>query len=421
VSVVVRVPGDKSLTHRALLLAALATGRSRIRGALVGADTESTAQCLRWLGCAVPPLDSGGMHIEGVGLRGLRRPAAPLDCGNSGTTARLLMGVLAGHTFPAVLTGDASLRSRPMRRVTTPLSEMGARFEELGEADRLPLRVHGGALRAIEYDSPNASAQVKSAVLLAGLVGGVEVSVTEPLPSRDHTERMLLRLGAPLQCTHDERSRIHLTPVPALEPLDFEVPGDFSSAAFVLARACLGGGEVVVNGVGVNPTRTGLLSVLRRMNADVEIVRQGESCGEPVADVRAAPSTLRAVHITADEMPALIDEVPIIAMLATRASGVTVIEGAGELRVKESDRITAVVDNLRAIGVYAEEHGDGFTVAGSDRPLAGTVRALHDHRIAMAFGVLAAAAHGRIIIDDPDVVRVSFPGFWSVMQQAGSQ
>jgi 3-phosphoshikimate 1-carboxyvinyltransferase len=421
VSVVVRVPGDKSLSHRALLLAALATGRSSIRGALVGADTESTAECLRLLGCAVPPLDSDVMHIDGVGLRGLHRPPAPLDCGNSGSTARLLLGVLAGHAFPAVLTGDASLRSRPMRRVTTPLAAMGARFEELGEADRLPLRVHGGTLRGIEYSSPHASAQVKSAVLLAGLVGAVEVSVTEPLPSRDHTERMLLRLGAQLQHTHDGGSRVQLIPVAALEPLDFDVPGDFSSAAFVLARACLGAGEVAVNGVGINPTRTGLLNVLRRMNADVEIVREGESCGEPVADLRAAPSALRAVHITADEMPALIDEVPIIAMLAARANGVSVIEGAGELRVKESDRITAIVENLRAIGVHADERGDGFIVAGTDRPLAGTVRALHDHRIAMAFGVLAASAQGRIVIDDPEVVCVSFPGFWRVMQQAGSQ
>jgi 3-phosphoshikimate 1-carboxyvinyltransferase len=420
VSTVVRVPGDKSLTHRALILAALATGRSRIRGALVGADTESTAACLRALGCAVPLL-TDELSVDGVGLRGLRAAVARWTAATAAPPRGCCWACSRAIRSPHDLTGDVSLQSRPMRRVTQPLAAMGARFEELGEADRLPLRVHGGTLHSLEYRSPHASAQVKSAVLLAGLVGGVDVAVSEPALSRDHTERMLLQLGVELTRSDKDGARVQLTAVDALQPLDFRVPGDFSSAAFVLARACLGAGEVVVNDVGVNPTRTGLLNVLRRMNASVGIVREGESCGEPIADLRAAPSALRAVHVTAAEVPALIDEVPVIAMLAARAEGVTVIEGAGELRVKESDRIAAIVDNLRAVGVQAEARGDDLVVEGTDRPLAGRVRALHDHRIAMAFGVLAAGEQGRIVIDDPGIVRVSFPGFWRVMLQAGSR
>jgi 3-phosphoshikimate 1-carboxyvinyltransferase len=417
----IRVPGDKSLTHRALLLAALADGRSRILRPLVGADTESTAGALRLLGYAVPQLDGDSeLAIDGRGLRGLRAPAAAIDCGNSGTTTRLLMGILAGYPFHATLTGDASLRSRPMRRVTTPLQEMGAVFEELGESDRLPVRMRGGALRSIDYASPHASAQVKSAIMLAGLVGGVDVAVTEPLLSRDHTERMLVELGVKLlrETRADGSVRVAQQPVDRLEPFDFTVPGDFSSAAFIMAFAALHAAQPVrIVDVGLNPGRTGFLDVLRRMGGSVSVENERESCGEPVGDVVVRRSPLRATRVEAAEIPSLIDEIPVIAALAARADGTTHISGAGELRVKESDRIAAVVHNLGAVGAAAEELPDGMIVRGADHPLEGSVRAMHDHRIAMAFGVLAADPANRIDIDDRDVVAVSFPGFWQTLDE----
>lgn len=415
----VRVPGDKSLTHRALILSALADGNSCIRRPLDGGDTRSTAAALRALGCEVPGLDpSGEVTIRGRGLRGLRAPSDALDCGNSGTTARLLMGPLAAHPFASILTGDASLRSRPMRRVTKPLSRMGARFEELGEPDRLPIRIHGGSLDGIDYESPHASAQVKSAILLAGLVGGARVSIAEPRLSRDHTERMLLRAGAVLH--RDEldggAARVTLETTDGLAPLDFDVPGDFSSAAFIIALACHAAAEPVrILDVGLNPTRTGLLDVLGRMGADIELDNVRESCGEPLGDIVVSAAPLRATHIEGDEVPRLIDEIPVLAALAVRAEGATRIEGAAELRVKESDRIAAMAANLREIGVQAEELPDGIVIHGTDRPLAGSVRTHHDHRIAMAFGVLAAADHADITVDDPAAADVSYPGFWTMI------
>jgi 3-phosphoshikimate 1-carboxyvinyltransferase len=416
----VRVPGDKSLTHRALLLAALAEGSSRIRRPLVGADTESTAAALRSLGCAIPPLAaSGELVIEGRGLRGLRPPADVIDCGNSGTTARLLMGVLAGHPFDATLTGDASLRSRPMRRVTAPLMEMGAAFTELGAADRLPVRIRGGALHGIDYHSPHASAQVKSAILLAGLVAGVDVSVTEPLLSRDHTERMLAQLGVRLDRQHqaDGAARVALRPPPRMAALDFDVPGDFSSAAFLMAFAALHAVRPLrIEGVGLNPGRTGFLDVLRRMGGSVAVENERDSCGEPTGDIVVTRSALSGTSVGGAEIPALIDEVPVIAALAARADGTTTITGAGELRVKESDRIHAVVRNLRAVGVDATELDDGLVVHGTGAPLRGSVQSLHDHRIAMAFGLLAVEAGADIHIDEPEVVAVSFPEYWSTLQ-----
>jgi 3-phosphoshikimate 1-carboxyvinyltransferase len=416
----IRVPGDKSITHRALMLAALADGRSRIRRPLDGADTRSTAEVLRQLGCAIPSLAAPELVIDGVGLRGMRTPADTLDCGNSGTTARLMLGVLAGQDLTATLTGDASLRSRPMRRITTPLTAMGADFRELGQLDRLPLHVTGGPLRGLDYASPQASAQVKSAVLLAGLVGGVDVSVSEPLLSRDHTERMLAGAGAILtsQAHPDGRASVRLTPGARLEPLDIDVPGDFSSAAFVIAHATLHGrGPVRIAGVGVNPTRTGMLRVVRRMGARVRLEQQRVSGGEPVADIVVEPAQLRATVITAAEVPSLIDELPAIAMLAARADGTTVISGAAELRVKESDRIATVVANLRAIGGDADEMPDGLVIRGCTTRLAGSVACRHDHRIAMAFGILAAAVGAAIDIDDRAVVDVSYPGFWGMLDE----
>ncbi len=421
----VRVPGDKSITHRALILAALARGTSLLRGLLPGEDAWSTARALRALGLAAPdlPADGATVAVSGHGLRAAQEPREPIDCGNSGTTARLLLGLLSGWSLSATLTGDASLCSRPMRRVTEPLSRMGARFEELGEADRLPIRVTGGRLGPIDFASPKASAQIKSALLLAGLTGGVEVRVSEPYVSRDHTERMLRAMGADVQTESEPGSApaVRFRPPEFLEPLELTVPRDFSSAAYFIALGILApAGGLRVPYVGINPTRTGLLSVLERMGARPTLVGCCDACGEPVADIVVSPTALRGTRVEAAEIPALIDEVPILAILAARAEGETVITGASELRVKESDRIKAVVENLRAIGVEAEELPDGFVVQGTDAPLAGTVRAFDDHRIAMAFGILAALPGNDIRIDDPGVVRISNPGFWEQLRTASA-
>lgn len=418
-----RVPGDKSISHRALILGALAEGTSQVRGLLAGEDAHSTAAVLRALGAPIGELPADGeeLAIVGRGLGGLEAPAEVLDCGNSGTTARLLLGLLAGQPFAATVTGDASLRSRPMRRVTEPLARMGARFDELGEPDRLPIRVTGGPLRPLAYASPHASAQVKSALLLAGLAGRVETRVTEPYRSRDHTERMLRAMGAEVTLVtgEDGSPGVVLTPPERLEPLRMTVPGDFSSAAFFIALGLLApAGEVRLRGVGVNPTRTGLLAVLERMGAEIELGAVEEAGGEPVADIVVRPSALRGTRVTGEELPAMIDEVPVLAVLAARAEGETVVTGGAELRVKETDRITALVSNLRAIGVEAEELADGLVVRGMDAPVGGAVESRHDHRIAMAFGVLGAWSGRPIHVDDPGVAEISYPGFWDRLRDA---
>jgi 3-phosphoshikimate 1-carboxyvinyltransferase len=416
-----RVPGDKSITHRALMLAAAAEGESRLSGLLPGEDCRSTAAVLRALGAAVPdpPADGREVRVRSGGLAAWREPAAALDCGNSGTTARLLMGLLAARPFAAVLTGDASLRGRPMRRITEPLVRMGAAFRELGAADRLPVEVRGGPLHGIDHRSPAASAQVKSAVLLAGLGGGVPVSVTEPQPSRDHTERMLRALGVEVSgAAGADGWRVALRPTDRLPPLELEVPGDPSSAAFLAALALLSDeGELRIPAVGVNPTRVGWIEIVRRMGGEVAVEAARVSGGEPVADLVVRPSRLRATEVGGAEVPAAIDEIPVLAVLAARAEGETRITGAGELRVKETDRIAALAANLRAVGAEAEELPDGLVVRGSDRPLAGRVPTFHDHRIAMAFGVLAALPGNAIEVEDPAVADVSYPGFWTVLRE----
>lgn len=423
----IRVPGDKSLTQRALILAALADGTSRLSGLLHGGDAESTAGALRALGVPLGALPEGGgeLLVSGGGLRGLRTPVGPLDLGNSGTGARLLMGVLAGTGLSVTLTGDASLRARPMKRVSEPLRAMGAEVRWIDAEDRLPLALEGcHPLRPLDWQSPVASAQVKSAVLLAGVTGSAFALLTEPRRSRDHTERMLGMMGLAV-VSHATAGgwRVELRDPPErLEPLDFRVPGDLSSAAFPLALAALGAvpGGVDITGVGLNPTRTAFLDVLARMGA--EVIRppvDPTATGEPVGDVAVRPGDLRAVSVAGDEVPGLIDELPLVAVLATRARGETYIRDAGELRHKESDRIATVVENLRAIGGEADELPDGLIVRGSRRPLAGVVQTRGDHRIAMAFGILAALPDNRIRIDTPGAAGVSFPGYWELMGALG--
>ena len=410
------VPGDKSISHRALILSALASGRSIVRRVLDSGDTRSTAAVLRELGVAVPALSSA-MVIDGGGLRSLRAPNAVLDCGNSGTTVRLMMGIVAGHGFTAVFDGDESLRSRPMRRVTAPLQQMGAVIRELREPDRLPVQVEGGSLHTIEFVNEKASAQVKSAVLLAALVGGVSSIVREPVHSRDHTERMLNAMGVELRTVVDRGGmRIELDPAESLRPLDIDVPGDFSSAAFFLARGLLAPPSVRIEEVGVNATRTGFLDIARRMDARIHVEQRHGSGGEPLATLVAERSQLRASHVDAAEIPHLVDEVPILAVLAARAEGETRITGAGELRVKETDRLRAVAENLRAVGVNAEDAGDELMIEGTDRPLQGHVTTHGDHRIAMAFGVLGSIPGNQITVDDPACVAVSFPTFWEQLR-----
>lgn len=410
------VPGDKSISHRALMLAALARGRSRIRDILASADVQSTASVLRALGVDVPSLTGSGATdfvVEGRGFQGLRAANGTLDCGNSGTTARLMAGIAAGHPFASRFTGDASLSRRPMGRVARPLRAMGAQVTT-ADTERLPMTVVGGALRPLEWESDRASAQVKSAILLAGTVARVPVTVREPQRSRDHTERMLRASGASVVVSG---LSVTLQPPASLSPLDLAVPGDPSSAAFFAALAALAsGGSLAMPGVGLNPTRTGFFATLRRMGAAVRFEDEREEGGEPVGTVIATGSaSLHGVEVGGEEVPSMIDELPMLACLATRASGETVIRGAEELRVKESDRIAAVVENLRAIGADADELPDGMRVRGSDAPLRGAVRSHGDHRLAMAFGILGAVPGNHIDVDDRECAIVSFPRFWETL------
>lgn len=421
----ITVPGDKSISHRALIFASFADGESALRNLLTGEDVHSTARALRALGCAIPPIPADGseVRVQGRGLRGWTEPREELDCGNSGTTARLLLGALAAHPFRSVLSGDPSLRSRPMRRVTEPLERAGAQFRELGEPDRLPIEVHGGALEQIVHDSPHASAQVKSALLLAGLAAGVSVSVTEPRLSRDHTERMLRAMGIDVltEIRSDGRMRTILTPGATATPIDITIPGDPSSAAFFLALGLAGSRPVRVENVGLNPTRTGFLAVLQRMGGRIESESADEAAGEPVGHLVAFPSRLYGTVVEGHEVPAMIDEIPILAVLATRAEGETRIEGAGELRVKESDRLSALATNLTTLGISVDELPDGLIVRGSRNAPSGRVRAFHDHRIAMAFGVLGALPDAHVEVDSPGVAAVSFPDFWERLAEASGR
>lgn len=413
------VPGDKSISHRALMLAALGRGRSRVRGLLRSADVASTAAVLRALGVTIPVLDAPELVIDGVGLRGLSAPRRDLECGNSGTTARLVAGLVAGAGVTARFTGDASLSARPMRRVAAPLMAMGASVT-LPMHGGLPMTVQGTVLMGTTWHPEVASAQVKSAILLAGLVADVPVEVHEPAATRDHTERMLAARGVDVRT---EGLVVTLLPTARLDAADVDVPGDPSSAAFFAGLAALGGAgtdALVIESVGINPGRVGAFRALVRMGVALKYESARDQGGEPVANIVVSPgAALRGIAIDAADVPSLIDELPLLACVAARAEGETRVTGAGELRVKESDRIAAIVSNLRAVGVDAEELPDGFVVRGTDRPLSGRIMTQGDHRIAMAFGVLAAAPRGGAIdIDDPSCAAVSYPTFWDDLERA---
>jgi len=414
----VRPPGDKSISHRALMLAALARGTSEITGLLTGEDVKSTARVLRQVGVRASAVRDGVVvRVEG---RPLTAPRSPLHCGNSGTTARLMLGILAGQRFPATLTGDASLRRRPMRRVTEPLRAMGARIDD-AHGDALPLTIRGGRLHALTYTSPVASAQVKSALLLAALTGKVAVNVREPYLSRDHTERLLLHLGLDLR--YDDGAISFQPSAINVPSFRLSIPGDASSAAFLVAAAVLAeGGELRVENVGVNPTRTGFLVVLQRMGAHVERVNLRDEGGEPVADLIARPApALRGTEVTAAEVPTLVDEVPILAALASRAAGETTFREVGELRVKESNRLELIAANLRAVGVDARALGNDLHVQGTTRPPRGQVETARDHRLAMAFAVLGTIPGADVRLSERASVSISYPRFFADLRKLGER
>lgn len=411
-----RVPGDKSISHRALLLGALADGTTQISGFLPGADCRATLAILRELGVTVHEISATELRIDGVGLHGLREPAHALDCGNSGTAIRLLAGVLAGQPFTSTLTGDASLCRRPMRRVIMPLCEMGAEFQA-ANGGCAPLTICGRRpLAAIEYAMPVASAQVKSAVLLAGLYAAGSTSITEPAPSRDHTERMLQQFGCPVLRSGDTLS---LTGGCRLRGAAIRVPGDLSSAAFFLAAAAMRpGAALTLRDVGVNPTRAGILTILQQMGADIRLDNPRDWGGEPVADIHVRGGKLHGVAIPPAQVPLAIDEFPAILAAAAVAKGETLLSGAAELRHKESDRLAAMAEGLAALGIQAECLPDGMRVQGG-QPQAGMVDSRGDHRIAMAFAMLAGQATGPVTIRDTANIATSFPGFAALAREAG--
>ena len=411
----IAVPGDKSVSHRAVMLGAIAEGTTRIEGFLEGEDTRATAAIFARLGVRIEAPSDGVRIVHGVGLHGLQAPSGPLDCGNAGTAMRLLAGLLAAQRFDSVLVGDESLSKRPMRRVIEPLAAMGA---EIASQDGCaPLRIHGGqALRGVDCTLPVASAQLKSALLLAGLYANGETVVREPHPTRDYTERMLAAFGADIEASP---GIARLRGGRALRATAIRVPADFSSAAFFLVAATLvPGSELVLRGIGMNPRRIGLLHVLRAMGADIVEENARERGGEPVADLRVRHAPLRGIEVPIEHVPDMIDEFPALFVAAACAEGETVVRGAAELRVKESDRIAGMAGGLRALGIRVDETPDGATVHGGTLR-GGEVDSRGDHRVAMAFAVAGQFARGEVRIDDVANVATSFPGFDALARDIG--
>lgn len=416
----IEVPGDKSISHRAALLGALASGTTTARRFLASDDCLATLDCLRALGVDWRlDEDAPGvatLQIEGVGLHGLREPDDVLDCRNSGTTLNLLTGVLAGQPFTSILTGDGSLRSRPVRQVIDPLRRMGAQLLARDGDQLPPLVVHGGSLRGIRY-GPVARAQIKSAILLAGLFAVGETTVEESPPTRDHTERLLRAMGADVR---REGPAIQLKPPASLSAIDIDVPGDMSSAAFwIVAAAAHPDAEITLSRVGVNPTRTGLIDALTAMGATIELGEERMAGEEPVADLHVRSSRLEGIEVGGELFPRLLDEVPALAVAACFATGRTVVRDARELREKETDRIAAVCSQLRLLGASIEERADGFVIEGGDGLRGAGVSASGDHRLAMALAVAGLLADGETAVSDEEAVAISYPGFWRDLERLG--
>ena len=409
------VPGDKSISHRALFLGALAEGKTVIDGFLSGKDCLATISCLKSLGVTIKQNTPTQVEVWGQGSRVLKKPRQALDCENSGTTARLILGILAGLFFTATLTGDASLQQRPMGRVVKPLRMMGAEITGREEGDFLPLQIRGGKLKGLKYFLPVASAQLKTALLLAGLVSGEEVEIEEPFKSRDHTERMLTYFGAKLEIT-DKVIKIHSKQ--QLTGKHLIVPGDISSAAFFIVATLLSpGSELIIKNVGVNPSRSGVIEILRRMGADIRFLSSKTIAEEPVADILIKESHLKGTEISGKIIPRLIDEIPVLAVAAAFAEGTTVIKDAAELRVKETDRIKAIATELKKIGVPVQELPDGMIIEGGHSLRGAKVKTYGDHRMAMALQVAGLLTEEEIVLDNKECVDISFPGFFELLEK----
>ncbi|NLZ93040.1 MAG: 3-phosphoshikimate 1-carboxyvinyltransferase [Firmicutes bacterium] len=408
----VRLPGDKSISHRAALIGALAEGKTEIKGFLPGKDCLATLACLRQLGVTIKQ-EGTTVVVQGVGLRGLREPETVLDCGNSGTTARLLCGILAGQSFFSILTGDDSLRQRPMGRVIKPLMEMGAKVHGRRGGDLLPLAITGGRLQSLSYQTPVASAQLKSAVLLAGLFAKGKTVVTEPELSRDHTERMLAAFGAKIITAGNS---VTLEGQPSLVGRRIQIPGDISSAAYFIVGATITpGSELFIPNVGINPTRTGILDVLQMMGAKIKIENMRVVNSEPLADLYVQSSELRGVEFGGELIPRLIDEIPIIAVAALFAHGRTVIKDAAELRLKETDRLAAITEEFAQLGAKIIPTADGLIIDGRQQLKGGIAYSRGDHRIAMSLAIAALRAQNPVIIEDANCVEISYPQFWATI------
>ena len=410
----VSIPGDKSISHRAVMFGSLAEGTTEVTNFLQGADCLSTISCFRKLGIEIENT-SQRILIHGKGLHGLTEPSDTLDTGNSGTTTRLISGILAGQRFTTILNGDASIQTRPMKRIITPLSMMGADITSLKGNDCAPLRICGGQLHGITYKSPVASAQVKSCVLLAGLYADAPTSVTEPVLSRNHTELMLAGFGAHVASSGTTAT---IEPEPDLNGMKIEVPGDISSAAYFLAAGLMiPNSEILIKNVEINPTRDGILRVAKEMGGDITILNEKTSGGEPTCDLLVRSSSLKGVTIGGEIIPTLIDEIPMISVMACFAEGITTIKDAQELKVKESNRIDTVVTNLKAMGAHIEATDDGMIIEGG-YPLHGAVIDSHlDHRIAMSFAIGALGADGETRIEGAECVKISYPEFYQTLEK----
>lgn len=409
----IAVPGDKSISHRAVMLASMARGKSEIRNWLAAGDTEATLGAMRALGAAITRHDANTLTVDGGDLR---EAMAPLNLMNAGTGIRLLAGIMVGQSFPSVLDGSEQLRRRPMRRITTPLQQMGAAIES--DNGGCPLRIRPAALKGITYEMPVASAQVKSAVLLAGLYGDSPTTVIQPGPARDHTERMLRSLG--VRVSEDDNT-ITVYPIDELAPLDMTVPGDISSAAFLMVAGLVTrDSELTIKGVNLNPTRTGLLDVLEEMDADIKLSNLAEQAGEPIGDVRVKTSSLKGIEIGGETVVRMIDEFPILMVAALRAEGETVVRDARELRVKETDRIAVMASELRKLGASIEERDDGFRIVGPQILTGAQVDGHDDHRIAMSLTVAGMIAAEGAVVTDAACAGDSFPGFAETLRELGA-
>ncbi len=411
----IKVPGDKSISHRSVMLGAIAEGITRVTGFLNGADCTSTINCFRSMGVDIEYDGGTEVIVHGAGLHGLKAPAGILDCGNSGTTTRIMSGILAGQSFASELTGDESIRRRPMRRIIVPLKDMGANIISVNGNDCAPLRIAPAKLHGISYVSPVSSAQVKSSILMAALYADGNTKITEPALSRDHTELMLSAMGADI---HREGLTVSLKPGRTLFAQDIEIPGDISSAAYLIgAGLIIPDSDLIIENIGVNPTRAGIIKVFTDMGADLELINERKATGEMVADIHVKSSGLHGTEISGDIIPTLIDELPLIAVVAATADGTTIIKDAAELKVKESDRIALVTKNLKAMGADIEATDDGFIINGRDgspRPLHGAkIDDALDHRIAMSFAIAGLISSGETSIPHPECVAISYPDFFN--------